>query len=242
MRKLQRIGAALLLLAAVFPHGTLEPRLVAGPQTDLSAMEAALAKDPNSLRLGNDYRQAIIRTGDYDRCLKFFETLVADHTDSANAHLNFAFAYVDKIPSAGSITQVILANNALTQFSKTLELATSWIAYYSRGNSYLYWPRIFGRTPSAIADLEQAMKLQKAAPKRSYHLRTFLALGDAYWKMDEPDKAKTVWQEGLREFPGNVPLTVRLATQGDELKAVIDDAYDVSKRVDTSLDELWANQ
>ena len=80
-------------------------------------------------------------------------------------------------PAAGSITQVILANNALTEFSKSLEIKPSWIGYYTRGNSYLYWPRIFGRTKLGIADLEEALKIQKAEPKRGYHVRVFVALG-----------------------------------------------------------------
>jgi hypothetical protein len=32
-----------------------------------------------------------------------------------------------------------------------------------------------------------------------------------------------------------------MAAEGDGLKAVIDDTYDITKRVDTSLRELWAS-
>lgn len=209
---------------------------------DLSALETALEKDPNNLRLGAEYRQAVIKASEYDRALKFFEKLVDDHGDASNAHLNFGFAYVDKIPVAGSITQVLLANNALTQFSKSIDLRPSWIAYYSRGNSYMFWPKIFGRTPLGTADLEEAMKIQKADKKHLYHVRAYIALGDGYWKMDELDKAKAVWSEGLVQFPDNPALKVRLSKQGDDLKAVMDDTYDVTKRIDTSLKDLFADQ
>ena len=77
----------------------------------LPHLEAALAAAPDNLRYASEYRQAVIQAGEYDRCVAFFEKLVADHPSSANAWLNFGFAYVDKIPAAGSITQVILANN-----------------------------------------------------------------------------------------------------------------------------------
>src|SRR5216684_4244475 len=133
-----------------------------GAMPDLSKLETELSGDPDNLRCGSEYRQAVIQAKEYDRSLKFFEKLVADHPTCANAYLNYGFAYVDKIPAAGSITQVILANTALSHFSKSIELKLSWIALYTRGNSYLYWPKIFGRAHLGVADLEQAMKMQKA--------------------------------------------------------------------------------
>ncbi|MBI4476789.1 MAG: hypothetical protein HY654_06420 [Acidobacteria bacterium] len=231
-----------LLCAGVLLFGGLSTARAEDAAASLSSLEAQVSTDPDNLRTGSRYRQSIIQTGEYDRALQFFAKLVADHPDSAFAHLNYGFAYVDKIPAAGSITQVILANNALTEFTKSLELKPSWIGLYTRGNSYLYWPKIFGRAPLGIADLEEAMKIQKAETKRGYHVRTYLALGDGHWKMDDLDKARAVWAEGLLQFPGEPRLKARLSNNGDDLKAVLDDTYDITKRVDTSLEELWAEQ
>ena len=217
----------------------------------LTQLEQAAEAQPDDLRPGNDYRMAVIQVADraargdklapYDRALAFFQRLVTAHASSANAHLNYGFAYVDKIPDAGSITQVILANNALGEFTKALELQPSWIGLYTRGNSYLFWPRIFNRTHLGVADLEAALKMQRADKKRSYHVRVFIALGDGYWKMDDVTKATATWKEGLAEFPDNAALKARLSKKGDELKALIDSAYDPNIRVDTNLQELWAN-
>jgi hypothetical protein len=69
-----------------------------------------------------------------------------------------------------------------------------------------------------------------------------VALGDGYWKIDEFEKARATWQEGLKEFPGCKPLKDRLAKHGDELKALIEDALDPNKRVDTNLKDLWVTQ
>jgi tetratricopeptide (TPR) repeat protein len=160
----------------------------------------------------------------------------------SNAYLNYGFAYVDKIPVAGAITQVILANKALGLFTKAIEIKPSWIGYYTRGNSYLFWPKIFGRTHLGIADLEAAMKIQKADKKRAYHLRTYVSLGDGYWKMDQLEKAKAIWREGAEQFPDNPQLKVRLSKNGAELKSLIDSAFDINKRVDTNLQELWMDQ
>jgi tetratricopeptide (TPR) repeat protein len=220
--------------------------------TALTLLEAALSADPDNLQYSSEYRRAVLalakalhpkegQPADFDRSLKFFERLVAEHPKSANAWLNYGFAYVDKIPSAGAISQVILANTALQQFDKAVELSHSWIAYYTRGNSYLFWPKIFDRAPLGVADLEAAMKLQKAGPEKPYHLRVYVSLGDGYWKTDNLAKARSTWKSGLAAFPDSNALKERLARQGEDLKAVIDDALDPNKRVDTDLRELWMN-
>lgn len=231
-----------LACAQAVVFSVAQPAAAEDPATALAALEAQLASNPDNLRLASKYRQSVIQAGEYDRALKFFEQLVADHPNSANAHLNFGFAYVDKIPVAGSITQAILANNALNEFTKSLELQATWLAYYTRGSSYLYWPQIFGRAALGVADLEEATKIQKAEKNRGYHVLTYLALGDGYWKMDDLDKAKRVWAEGRKQFPDDRRLQERLSKEGDDLKAVIDETYNFTRRVDTSLEVLWADE
>jgi tetratricopeptide (TPR) repeat protein len=204
----------------------------------LSRLEAAVAADPENLRTASEYRMAVIQAGAYDRALKFFEKLVADHPQAANAWLNSGYAYVDKIPSAGSITQVILANNALERFSKSIELRESWLALYTRGSSYLYWPKVMGRAPLGVADLEKAVAIARKEPqKKAVYARSFVSLGDGYWKIDQLGKAKAVWQEGLKLFPGEPQLQARLdrADKAEELEAYINDQLDPNKRVDTNL-------
>jgi tetratricopeptide (TPR) repeat protein len=235
----QAVCAAALVCAAMFT-GHAAGQAPAGGALD--GLEQALQAQPDDLKAANDYRMAVIQAAQYDRAIAFFGKLVAANPSASNAHLNYGFAYVDKIPAAGSITQVILANNALGEFTKAIELKPSWIGYYTRGNSYLFWPRIFNRLHLGIADLEEALKIQNSEPKRAYHARVYVALGDGYWKMDKADEAVRTWRAGLTAFPDNAALKARLSGQGDALKALIDDAYDSSKRVDTSLRDLWSNQ
>lgn len=207
----------------------------------LHYFESAITDDPDNLRYSSEYRQVVIKNKDFDRSLSFFEKLATTKPESANIHLNSGFAYVDKIPVAGSITQVILANNALTEFTKAVELQPSWINLYTRGMSYLFWPKIFNRAPMGVADLEKAMKLQSSGPKKSYYVKNYLALGDGYWKTDHLEKARSVWQEGLKQFPDNQQLKARLEHQGDELQKLIEANFDPNKRVDTDLRELWTS-
>jgi tetratricopeptide (TPR) repeat protein len=223
--------------------GLIAPTLAQGPSdTELAKFEQALSAKPDDLRAGNDYRMALIKAGKYDRGLDFFEQLVAAHPSASNARLNYGFQYVDKIPVAGSITQVILANNALTEFSKSLEIKPSWIGYYTRGNSYLFWPRIFGRTKLGIADLEEALKIQKAEPKRNLHARVYAALGDGHFKMDDLQKATAVWKDGLAQFPDHAGLKQRLSSTPEAIKLLLDGVYDPNKRVDTNLQDLWSDK
>jgi tetratricopeptide (TPR) repeat protein len=207
----------------------------------LHYFESAITDDPDNLRYSSEYRQVVIKNKDFDRSLSFFEKLATTKPESANIHLNSGFAYVDKIPVAGSITQVILANKALTEFTKAVELQPSWINLYTRGMSYLFWPKIFNRAPMGVADLEKAMKLQSSGPKKSYYVKNYLALGDGYWKTDQLEKARSVWQEGLKQFPDNQQLKARLDHQGDELQKLIEANFDPNKRVDTDLRELWTS-
>jgi tetratricopeptide (TPR) repeat protein len=210
-------------------------------QEALSSFEQAISLDPDNARYANDYRQAAIQAKEFDRALKFFEKLLTDHPNSANLHLNFGFAHVDKIPIAGSITQVILANSALTEFTRALELQPTWIGYYTRGESYLFWPKIFNRAPMGVADLEKALDMQQKTSRQSYHVKVYIALGDGYWKTDQLEKAKATWTTGLKEFPSNTSLKGRLSAQGDDLKNLIEAGFDPAKRVNTDLSELWPN-
>jgi len=234
--------AAALILVAQAARPAVDAAQSNPADEKLAPLEQALLAAPDDLKAGNDYRMAVIQTGQYDRALGLFQKLVAANPAAANAHLNYGFAYVDKIPAAGAITQVILANNALGEFTKSLELKASWIGLYTRGNSYLFWPRIFNRTHLGVADLEAALKMQKAEQKRFYHVRTYIALGDGFWKMDDVFKASNTWRDGLVEFPDNAALKARIQKQGDELKTLIESNYDPNKRVDTSLQDLWSSQ
>ena len=125
-------------------------------------------------------------------------------------------------------------------FTKSIEAKQTWIALYTRGNSYLFWPKIFGRAPLGVSDLEAAYKMQQGQPLKSFHVRVYISLGDGYWKVDNLEKAKAIWQEGAKRFPDSKPLKERLAREGEELKNYIDDQLDPNKRVDTDLREIWA--
>ena len=92
-----------------------------------------------------------------------------------------------------------------------------------------------------MADLDEAIKISKAGPKKPYYVRAWVSLGDGYWKLDDLAKATEIWSTALKQFPDNPALKLRLSKQGDDLKALIEDDLDPNKRVDTNLKDLWMN-
>ncbi len=205
----------------------------------MGLFEKALTGEPDNLRFGTDYRQAAIAAGQYDRCLEFLEQLVVENPGAANAHLNVGFAHVDKIPVEGAITGVILANEAIGHFSDALELEETWLGRYTRGNSYLYWPAIFGRTQKGIDDLERAIEMAADSDAKPYHAHAWVALGDGHWRLDDLDKAREVWSRGLEMFPDSQELKDRLAHEDEELNVFLEEHFDSSLRVATDLGEIW---
>lgn len=205
----------------------------------LDRLERAAAAAPDELRYGAEYRQVAIALEEYDRAIAFFEGLAREHPDSAAVRLNWGYAYVDKVPAAGAVTGVILANTALTHFTEALEREETWLALYTRGNSYVYWPAIFGRAELGIADLERAVGMAEATEPKPYHAHAYAALGDGWWRLDDLEKARKVWREGLERHPGTPYLEERLALEGDALDEYLRAHYAPGNRVETDLRELW---
>ena len=211
--------------------------------TALDLLERAARSEPENLRYGAEYRQAAIAAEAYDRSLAFFEALAAEYPESHEVFLSWGYAFVDKIPAAGAVTQVILADRALDRFTRALERKESWLGLYTRGNSYIYWPAIFGRTAPGITDLERAISLAEETGWKPYHGNAWTALGDGYWRLEDLDRAREVWREGAERYPDHAGLKARLARETDEeLDTFLDGEYEIGRRVATDLRELWEEE
>lgn len=222
----------------------------------IELLQQATARAPNDLLIGTDYRQAVIARAEtldtkrgqvkkaYERCVKFFAALAKAYPDAPNAHLNYGFSMVDKIPAEGAITRVILANDSLTEFGKALELDPSWLGYYSRGHAYLFWPPIFGRVEMGIADLERAVAIAKeAGDHQPYYARAWAALGDGFWRLDNVEQARQVWQQAAAVYPDDAELQARLEREDRaKLDAYLETHYDTGVRVGTHLHEIYGDR
>jgi hypothetical protein len=229
MMSVVAIALTLVLQAAAPPAST--PAVLAD-------FEARLQKDPNNLRLGADYRQAIIAGRQFDRAIKFYREIVRRNPKAQNACINYAFAYIDKIPDASGFSQPFLGRDAINMFSKALQLGPNWLAFYVRGLVYLYYKPFLRVTHLGVEDLERALEMQRREPPRSYHVHTYISLGDGYWKMNNLARAAAVWREGLEHFAGNTALQARLSAKGPDLQRLVSDTLDADIRIDTSLSEF----
>jgi tetratricopeptide (TPR) repeat protein len=234
--------AASIVLGAQATTRAIEPSNESALPTTLAGWETFLQANPDDLQAGAAYRQAVIAAREFDRAIGFFKALVSRHPTAQNASINLAMAYVDKIPTAKGMSQPFLGRDAIKQFGRVLTRGPNWLAYYTRGLIYLYYKPFMRLTRPGVEDLERALALQRAEPRRPYHARTFVALGDGYWKLNDLARARKVWTDGQAEFPSDPALEARLAKQGKDLQRVIAHALNADVRQDTSLSELFAGR
>lgn len=247
MRRLTLGLAMISALSGVTPaFGGVPPVSlgVAGAGYALDVLERRVQSDPESLQVAAEYRQQVIAASAYDRAISLFERLSKRPGAGAHAFVNLALAYVDKVPVSGSIRQALLGRDAIRALSRSIELAPSELAFFVRGLINLYYDRaIFHRTEKGVADLEEARRLTVAAhPNASYMPRILQTLGDGYFRLDQRDKARQTWRDGLALAPDSEPLRQRLAASDEGARSVVAQALNADVRVDTSLHELSLTQ
>lgn len=206
----------------------------------LDDFEAQLTRDPGSLRVAAEYRQLVIETGRYDRSIRLFERLSKEPRGGANRFLNLALANVDKVPVSGSVRRALLGRDALDALSRAIAIEPTDLAYLIRGLVNLYYDQfVFHRTDKGVADLEMARRLASAHPEVHYAPRILVALGDGYWRLNQRDKARETWRDGLAASGDPARFRVRLEARDDQIPDIIERALDAGVRVDTTLNELF---
>lgn len=228
---------ASLFLCTVMAAGPLD---AAATNRLLDGFEARLAQDPSNLRVAAEYRQLVIEAGRYDRSIRLFERLARDPRGGAHAYVNLALANVDKVPVSGSIRRALLGRDALDALTRAIAIEETDLAYLIRGLVNLYYDQfVFHRTDKGVADLETARRLSAAHPQVPYAPRILVALGDGYWRLHRPDRARDLWREGLAVSPDAESFRVRLSARDEQIADIIERALDAGVRVDTTLRELF---
>jgi tetratricopeptide (TPR) repeat protein len=205
----------------------------------IEAFETAIAADPENLKLAADYRQLVIRGGQFDRSIDFLERLAKQKGAGPDVRISLALAYVDKVPTSGDIRRLYLGRDAMNALSQSIEQKPSVLAYGIRGQINLFYNTfIFRRTDKGVADLKQALALATAGTPPGLLARVYVGLGDGYFRLDDLAKAKETWSAGLAKCPEDAALKLRLSTQGRQLAVVVSTALDARRRIDTSLNEM----
>lgn len=207
----------------------------------LNKMESQLEKSLDDYTLASLYRTRCVDYGQHGRSIRFFESLVEKDPDNLRARIELACAYVDKIPThegmAAIVSKGTLARKSLDQLNPVVQAKPDlWIAYYTRGMNHLYWPRALRHSDDAAEDFQKCIALQEKQELKPYHLRPYIALGDAYAKNGEYNKAREAWKKGLLHFPTAQALLDRLKIEdNDALSDFIDSKRSLDSPIDTDL-------
>jgi len=211
------------------PKDTTSAPSVTQPDPDelerrLSGLEDNLRDSLPGHTIPGIYRTLCAAQGRHDRAIGFLEELVHAHPDDQHLRIEYANAFIDKIPTCSGVTAVLCRGNLASKSLDQLDIVIVkhpdlWVALYCRGMNHLHWPKVLRHSDDAVADFKRCIDLQKrtgSGNERPYYLRTHVALGDAYTKAGHPDEARKAWGEGLKLFPGAKELNQRLAIDDDD--------------------------
>lgn len=216
-----------------------DPTRRAQAERRLTAFETELRADPENLRIGAEYRQQAIALKAYDRAIAFLDQLTRRRSAGPHLYLTLALAYVDKVPDSGAIRQALLGRDAMNALTRSIERERGDVPFYIRGVINLYYNRaIFNRTDKGVADLLEARRIT-IARQSPWVPRIDVSLGDGYWRLDQPDRARATWREGLALCPDCAALIERVRGDDRQVHDIVEHALDPNVRVDTSMRELF---
>jgi tetratricopeptide (TPR) repeat protein len=109
----------------------------------------------------------------------------------------------------------ILAMQADQSFNAALKIdPQNWEATFVKASSMYYWPADPARDADAAQRLSNLIDQQeKAATPQPQFVQTYVALGNQYLKMNQPEKALATWQLGLQKFPNDPTLQKKISGQ-----------------------------
>src|SRR5262249_45791775 len=180
--------------------------------------------------------QLVIASGEFDRSTRLFERLAKQKASGPNVHISLALAYVDKVPTTSRIRHVYLGRDAMSALTRAIDRQPSALAFYVRGLMNLFYNNfMFHRAPLGVNDLQQALSLTKTETPPVLVERILVALGDGYWRTENPAKARETWSAAAARFPANTALKERLSGNQEQVAFAVRHALDEDIRVDTSL-------
>jgi tetratricopeptide (TPR) repeat protein len=148
-----------------------------------------------------------------DELVGLYETAAKDRPNDPAAQVDLGHAYLQKlftVPSGPE--QGNWATKADQSFDAALALDDHhWEARFSKAMSLSFWPPIFGKTGTAIAQFETLVAQQAGQTQKKEYAQVHLLLGNMYQQSGQKDKAVAAWQNGLSLFPGNAELAQQIA-------------------------------
>jgi tetratricopeptide (TPR) repeat protein len=153
------------------------------------------------------------KAGKLDALLKRLRDHAKNAPNDADAQTALGHALVQKInsPGIGGMEQAVLGAQIDKAYGKALEIDPEhWEARYSRAIGLTFWPAFLGKQAEAIQNFETLIDQQeRRTPERKF-ASTYILLGNVYAQQGKMDKAKEVWQRGLKQFPNDKDLQGKL--------------------------------
>lgn len=104
-----------------------------------------------------------------------------------------------------------LSTTADESFDRVLAIDENhWQARFTKAVSYTFWPDFLGKKKEAIAHFERLADQQATRPQRPEYAQTYLFLGNLLEQRGEADRAREIWQRGLRLHPDDTGLRGKL--------------------------------
>jgi len=229
------IVALVVAVGTIIPDGQMDhpPPLDSRAVAGLARLESVVSASPESFRDAAEYRRLVIATWQHDRAYTFFDRLIRAHPSSVGLRLSAALARVDQLPRVPTRGQIALGRRIVDLATQAISLRPTWAAFLMRGRVYMGLRVVADTGGKALADLERARQLQRAAPTCAMQVQVFATLGDAYWMLGRTDDARRVWQDGRAIFPDAPDLRERLLSNDKALKALTVRTFNPWKRADT---------
>jgi len=193
---------------------------------------------PGDVMAGNALRRICREQKRVERCIELFDKLAEEYPAVAAVRINAALAYIDELPNHSLYMQAKLSTHSMQHVSAILATdPDNWLALYIRGLNNLYWPLWYRRSDRAIADLSHCTRVSErlsAGRRMSYMALAYVALGDAYARLNRIDAALAVWRQGARLYP-EAQLRDRMGADPRELHEKIEKIRSRDVPIDTDL-------
>ena len=153
------------------------------------------------------------KAGKLDDLLAKLKEHARQSPNDADAQAALGNALVQKInaPNVSGMERAVLGKQIDDAYAKALDLDPEhWEARYSRAIGQTFWPAFMGKQADAIQNFETLIEQQERRSQKPGYSSTYVLLGNVYAQQGKMDKAKEVWQRGLKQFPNDGELQKKL--------------------------------
>ena len=134
-----------------------------------------------------------------------------EQPNNADVRLELGNAYLQQVFGAQGPEQGRYAMAADQAFDNALAIDPGhWEARLTKAISLSHWPAAFGKSGEAISQFETLLEQQSRMTPAPGHAHTYYYLGNLYLNTGQKDKAREIWQTGLKKFPQNSGLQKQL--------------------------------